>query len=263
MNRFVETEPSGLAHNLQASFLTVDETAEKEQIDSLVQFRNKRNREEVERYLDKLREVLLSEGSIMDASIECAQAGVTTGEWAAALKDVFGEYCAPTGVKKLANPEITKSDKKGTVSRVKRLNEFLGRNLKILMAKPGLDGHSSGAEQLAIKARDVGMEVVYEGIRLTPDQIVQSALQEGVHVVGLSILSGSHLFLVTEILRKMYDVNLKKVPLIVGGIIPNQDGLELVKRGVAKVYTPKDYELNVIMNDIVQIVARANEIAIP
>lgn len=263
MNKFVETEPSGLAHNLEASFLTVDESAEKEQLDSLLEFRNKRNREEVERSLDKLREVLVSEENIMDASIECAHAGVTTGEWAAAIKDVFGEYRAPTGVKKLSNPEITKRDKKGTISLVKRLNELLGRNLKILIAKPGLDGHSSGAEQVAIKARDVGMEVVYEGIRLTPDQIVQSALQEGVHVVGLSILSGSHLFLVTEILRKMCDVNLKKVPLIVGGIIPDRDALELVKRGVAKVYTPKDYKLNDMMNDIVQIVARANEIAIP
>ncbi len=263
MNRFVETEPSGLAHNLEASFLTVDESAEKEQLDSLLEFRDKRNREEVERSLDKLREVLVSEENIMDASIECAHAGVTTGEWAAALKDVFGEYRASTGVKKLVNPEITKRDKKGTISLVKRLNELLGRNLKILIAKPGLDGHSSGAEQLAIKARDVGMEVVYEGIRLTPDQIVQSALQEGVHVIGLSILSGSHLFFVTEILRKMYDVNLKKVPLIVGGIIPNQDEVELLRRGVAKVYTPKDYKLNDMMNDIVQIVARANEIAIP
>ena len=263
MNRFVETEPSGIAHNLEASFLTMDESAEKEQLDSLLEFRNKRNREDVERSLDNLREVLAAEENIMDASIECAHAGVTTGEWSATLKDVFGEYCAPTGVKKLANPEITKSDKKGTISLVKRLNELLGRNLKILIAKPGLDGHSSGAEQLAIKARDVGMEVVYEGIRLTSDQIVQSALQEGVHVIGLSILSGSHLFLVTEILRKMHDVNLKKVPLIVGGIIPRQDEIELVKRGVAKVYTPKDYELDAMMDDIVQIVARANEIAIP
>ncbi|HOT83150.1 MAG TPA: cobalamin-dependent protein, partial [Candidatus Defluviicoccus seviourii] len=191
--------------------------------------------------------------NIMPFSIACAHAGVTTGEWSQTLRDIFGEYRAPTGV---AQAVVT-ADYAGlrtARAKLKEVTDKLGRRIKMLVGKPGLDGHSNGAEQIALRARDTGFEVVYEGIRLTPEQIVNAALDEGVHVVGLSILSGSHLPLVTEIIERMRAADLSDVPVVVGGIIPPEDAEKLVASGVARVYTPKDFDLNAIMNDILAIV---------
>ena len=191
--------------------------------------------------------------NIMEPSIACAHAGVTTGEWSGALREIFGEFRAPTGVS-----QAVVSGDLGTLktvrARLETLTDKLGRRIKMLVGKPGLDGHSNGAEQIALRARDAGFEVVYEGIRLTPEQIVAAALEEGVHVVGLSILSGSHVPLVTEIMERMKAADLDDVPVVVGGIIPPEDAEKLVKVGVSRVYTPKDFDLNAIMADILTVV---------
>jgi (2R)-ethylmalonyl-CoA mutase len=194
----------------------------------------------------------------MEPSIACAKAGVTTGEWGECLRQVFGEYRAPTGVG--AAPSVGEAERLGDLrGRVHNLARRIGRPLKILVGKPGLDGHSNGAEQIAVKARDCGMEVVYEGIRLTPEQIVAGALEEGVHLVGLSILSGSHVALATEVLERMRAVGLGEVPVVVGGIIPPEDEKRLRAAGVAGVYTPKHYDLTAIMGEIVDIVDRRHD----
>jgi (2R)-ethylmalonyl-CoA mutase len=190
----------------------------------------------------------------MSASITAAKAGVTTGEWGAVLREAFGEYRAPTGVGRAARNDSTGLD--DVRADVERVSKRLGRRIKFLVGKPGLDGHSNGAEQIAVRARDAGMEVVYEGIRLTPAEIVNAALEEGVHVVGLSILSGSHVPLVKDVVARMREAGLDDVPVIVGGIIPPEDARTLRTAGVAAVYTPKDFELNRIMADIVRIVDR-------
>jgi (2R)-ethylmalonyl-CoA mutase len=191
----------------------------------------------------------------MPPSIAAAKAGVTTGEWGAAMREVFGEYRAPTGVGRAA------AAPKGGLAEVRAAVEAasgrLGRRIKFLVGKPGLDGHSNGAEQIAVRARDSGMEVVYEGIRRTPAQIVNAALEESAHVVGLSILSGSHLPLVTEVMERMRAAGLGDVPVVVGGIIPEADAETLRAGGVARVYTPKDFELNRIMLDIVALAGGA------
>ena len=188
----------------------------------------------------------------MPASIACAKAGVTTGEWGFALRDAFGEYRAPTGVSSAARNDARCVDElRGEVDRVSRK---LGRRLKFLIGKPGLDGHSNGAEQVAVRARDAGMDVVYEGIRFTPTDIVKAARDKNVHVVGLSILSGSHMPLVKEVVTKMREAGLDDVPVVVGGIIPPDDEATLKDAGVAAVYTPKDFELNRIMTHILRIV---------
>jgi (2R)-ethylmalonyl-CoA mutase len=195
----------------------------------------------------------------MDASIACARAGVTTGEWGSALRAVFGEYRAPTGI---GGAGVAPSDGLEEVrGAVERVSTRLGRRLKLLIGKPGLDGHSNGAEQIAVRARDCGMDVVYEGIRLTPAQIVRAAVEEGVHVVGLSILSGSHLPLVSEVIERMRSEGLADVPLVVGGIIPSEDAAKLRRLGVAAIYTPKNFELNAIMRDIVRLAAAFSEAA--
>ena len=188
----------------------------------------------------------------MPASIACAHAGVTTGEWGQALREVFGEYRAPTGVAgaRTAAPEDVFAPVRQQVELASRR---LGRRLKILVGKPGLDGHSNGAEQIAVAARDSGMEVVYEGIRLTPARIANAALEESVHLVGLSILSGSHMPLVKEVLRRMRDLGIGDIPVVVGGIIPPEDARELLAAGVARVYTPKDYAIHEIMAEIAAI----------
>lgn len=188
----------------------------------------------------------------MEPSIAAAKAGVTTGEWGQVLREVFGEYRAPTGVGRAARAET--GDLGPIRLEVEQVSRALGRRIKFLVGKPGLDGHSNGAEQIAVRARDCGMEVVYEGIRLTPAEIVNAALEEGVHVVGLSILSGSHIPLVTEVMERMREEGLEDVPVVVGGIIPPEDEAVLKKAGVAAVYTPKDFQLNAIMADIVRIV---------
>jgi (2R)-ethylmalonyl-CoA mutase len=189
----------------------------------------------------------------MEPSIACALAGVTTGEWSKTLREIFGEFRAPTGVGQASmTGDVERLTK--VRSRVQGLADKLGRRIKMLVGKPGLDGHSNGAEQIALRARDAGFEVVYEGIRLTPEQIVNAALEEGVHVVGLSILSGSHVPLVTEIMELMRAAELEDVPVIVGGIIPPEDADALVAAGVSRVYTPKDFDLNAIMGEIIDIV---------
>ena len=260
INKFIEGEPSPLTEGMEESFLTVDESIEEEQNRSLNDFRNSRDTDKVLKALDRLRKSLNAGENIMAASIESAEAGVTTGEWAKTLREVYGEYRAPTGISGVSVAEYTDEELVKVNSRVKELSKQLGRNLKILIGKPGLDGHSNGAEQIAVKARDVGMEVVYEGIRLTPQQIAESALQEGVHVVGISILSGSHLKLVAEIIDSMKKRGLEKIPVILGGIIPDRDIEKMNPDDISRVYTPKDYNLNNIMNEIVDIVAQANTI---
>jgi (2R)-ethylmalonyl-CoA mutase len=256
MNRFTETAESPLTTS-QESILTVDASAEREQIERLQAFRKRRNAAEVENALRNLKDVLKNGDNVMPPSVGAAHAGVTTGEWADALRELFGEYRAPTGVSRRVATDV--SDETASVRRrVHALSETLGRPIKILVGKPGLDGHSNGAEQVAVRARDVGMEVVYEGIRLTPDQIVQSAADEGVHVIGLSILSGSHDVLVLDVLELQKGCAADGIPVVVGGIIPEDDAAKLLDAGVKRVYTPKDFDLNHIMTEIVDVVAEAN-----
>lgn len=262
LNRFTEEEPSPLLEGMERSFLKVDDAASAEQIEMLLDFRKRRDADRVAVALDQLQKDVDAGNNIMPASIACAEAGVTTGEWTDALRKVFGEYKAPTGVAGISLGDVTHEDTARVNAKVRQLNEKLGRNLKILIGKPGLDGHSNGAEQIAVKARDVGMEVVYEGIRLTPAQIAESALQEGVHVVGLSILSGSHLMLVPEVVRCMEERGLKEIPLVLGGIIPDDDIEKMGLDTIRKVYAPKDYNLDQIMSEIADIVAQANDITL-
>lgn len=256
VNEYKEAVDSPLVEEGAGAILKVDESAEREQIASLEAFRNRRNAAEAERALNNLADVIKNGDNIMAPSIEAAKAGVTTGEWSQVLRDLFGEYRAPTGV--VAAPTAEASEDVSQVrKRVDALSESLGRRLKILVGKPGLDGHSNGAEQIAVKARDVGMEVVYDGIRLTPQEIVQSAQDEGVHVIGLSILSGSHGVLVTDVVDQLKESGMGEIPVVVGGIIPDDDAEKLEAAGVRRVYTPKDFDLTRIMDEIVDVVADA------
>ena len=260
VNKFTEGESSPLTENIVQSFLSVDDAVEAEQISSLERFRKSRDKNKVAFALDHLGESVIAGENIMDASIKCAEAGVTTGEWADTLRDVLGEYRAPTGISGVLMGKLDNEDIARLRAKIQQLNEKLGRNLKLLIGKPGLDGHSNGAEQIAVKAREAGMEVVYEGIRLTPEKIAESALQEGVHVVGLSILSGSHLSLVPEVIRCMKQRGLEGIPLVLGGIIPKQDIPKMDLSIIRRVYAPRDFDLNRIMNEIIDVVARANDI---
>ncbi len=251
VNKFIETEPSPLPTG-EGSIITIPPEVEQNQIANLQAWRAARDAAAVDQALKDLRRAAREGRNIMPASIACAKAGVTTGEWGFALRESFGEYRAPTGVSSAARNDARCVDElRGEVDRVSRK---LGRRLKFLVGKPGLDGHSNGAEQVAVRARDAGMDVVYEGIRFTPDDIVKAARDKDVHVVGLSILSGSHMPLVGEVVTKMREAGLGNVPVVVGGIIPPDDEAALKEAGVAAVYTPKDFELNRIMTDIVRIV---------
>jgi (2R)-ethylmalonyl-CoA mutase len=199
----------------------------------------------------------------MAASLDCARAGVTTGEWADTLRDVFGEYRAPTGVGGVvgsAGSAATESVLQEVREAVRRTGEDLGGRLRLLVGKPGLDGHSNGAEQVAVRARDVGFEVIYQGIRLTPEQIVAAAVAEDVHCVGLSILSGSHMELVPQVVEGLREAGLEDVPVVVGGIVPDADARSLQAAGVAAVYTPKDYDLTGMMSDVVDVIRQANKL---
>jgi (2R)-ethylmalonyl-CoA mutase len=251
VNRFVETEASPLADAADA-ILTVEEEAETRQIARLKAWRAARDNAAVAAALNALRHAAKSGANIMPASIACAKAGVTTGEWGFALRAAFGEYRAPTGVGTAMRNDAEGLD--NIRAEVDRVSKKLGRRLKFLVGKPGLDGHSNGAEQIAARARDAGMEVVYDGIRLTAEAIAAAAVEKNVHVVGLSILSGSHLPLVADVIARMKEAGLEDVPIVVGGIIPPQDASALKSAGVAQVYTPKDFELNRIMADLVRIV---------
>ncbi len=256
VNRFTETEPSPLAAG-EGAILTVSPEAEAEQIAKLREWRAARDPKAVTAALADLRRAAQSNVNIMPASIACAKAGVTTGEWGEVLRQGFGEYRAPTGVSHAARNDCQGID--DLRAEVERITKKLGRRPKILVGKPGLDGHSNGAEQVAVRARDAGMDVVYDGIRLTPAEIVDAARAKDVHVVGLSILSGSHMPLVKDVVGRLRDAGLEGVPVVVGGIIPPDDAAELKQAGVAAVYTPKDFELNLVMSDVLRIVERSKE----
>jgi (2R)-ethylmalonyl-CoA mutase len=262
VNAYTKSEPSPLTSGTDGSFLAVDPKEEQAQIESLNQWREARDDAKAQAALEELKQAAREGRNIMEPSIACAHAGVTTGEWGDALREIYGEYRAPTGVgKQGGQPRGEQGPQRlaDVQARVEQVSERMGRRLKMLVGKPGLDGHSNGAEQIAVRARDAGFEVVYEGIRLTPKQIVGGALEEGVHVVGLSILSGSHVELVQEVMRRMREQGLSDVPVVVGGIIPESDAETLRAAGVAAIYTPKDYDLTAIMADIVEIVDREGE----
>src|SRR3974390_398559 len=254
VNKYIESEASPLASAADA-ILTVSKDAERSQIERLTAWRAQRDDKAVQAALAELKKSATSGANIMPASIQCAKAGVTTGEWGWTLRQSFGEYRAPTGVGRAMRNDVSgRDDIRAEVDQVSRK---LGRRMTFLVGKPGLDGHSNGAEQIAVRARDAGMQVVYEGIRLTPEEIVGKARDEQAHVIGLSVLSGSHLPLVEDVVGRMKAAGLD-VPVVVGGIIPPEDAAELEKAGVAAVYTPKDFELNRIMSDLVRIVERKN-----
>jgi ethylmalonyl-CoA mutase len=261
-NKFAETEDSPLTTGEDGGILTPDPEVERERIEALEQWKSERDQAAVDAALEQLRAAAADEGAnIMPATIEAAKAGATTGEWAGALREAFGDYRAPTGV--TGAPQSSDGDLlEAARARVKEISEGLGHPIRILVAKPGLDGHSNGAEQIAVRARDVGMEVVYQGIRLTPEEIATSAIQEDVDVVGLSILSGSHRELVPRIVELLRDEG-AEIPVVVGGIIPQADVAPLKQAGVAAVYTPKDFEINRIMGEIADLVAERNGVGAP
>jgi ethylmalonyl-CoA mutase len=262
VNKYTETEDSPLAAGEDGGILTVDPGVERDAIDALERWRGERDQAAVDAALEELRRVSQTDENVMEATLAAARAGATTGEWAQALRDAFGTYRAPTGIGEAAAAPPT-DDMADLRDEVARAGEALGRTMKILVGKPGLDGHSNGAEQIAVRARDVGMEVVYEGIRLTAQQIARSAVDEGVHVIGLSILSGSHRELIPSImdaLRDAYGSEEEVPPVVAGGIIPLADVEPLKEAGVAAVYTPKDFDLSKIMRDIVRLVEERNGI---
>lgn len=255
-NIYTSTEDSPLAGGDDGGIMTVDEGVEQSAIDAVREWRSQRDQAAVDAALETLAAAARDDSvNIMPATIEAARAGATTGEWSQALRDSFGEYRAPTGVADAAPLSGTSLDE--LREKVDTVSEQLGRRIKILVGKPGLDGHSNGAEQVAVRARDAGMDVVYEGIRLTPSQIAAAAVQEGVHVVGLSILSGSHMELIPSVIRELENAG-AHVPVVVGGIIPQADEKKLLEAGVARVYTPKDFQVTQIMEDIVDLVANGS-----
>jgi (2R)-ethylmalonyl-CoA mutase len=259
VNAYTETEPSPLSAG-EDGILTVPESVEIEQVANLQDWRQRRDEKSVRRALIDLKDAAKEGRNIMEPSIAAAKAGVTTGEWGQILREVFGEYRAPTGLGAVRHPDEARLEQ---VRRaVDDVSDKLGRRLTFVVGKPGLDGHSNGAEQIAVRATDVGMEVVYDGIRLTPAQIVEQAKDAKAHVLGLSILSGSHVALVRDVAQRMREAGLGEVPIVVGGIIPADDINVLKQCGAAAVYTPKDFQLNDIMMGVVQLVdAKAAELA--
>jgi (2R)-ethylmalonyl-CoA mutase len=261
-NAYTEGEDSPLTTGEDGGILTPDPEVEKDCRDALERWKSERDQSAVDAALKTLTEAAKDESAnLLPPTIEAAKAGVTTGEWAGALREVFGDYRAPTGVGAAA-PASDGKLLDAARERVEAVSAQLGRRLRILVAKPGLDGHSNGAEQIALRARDVGMEVVYQGIRLTPEQIAASAVEEDVDVIGLSILSGSHRELVPDVVRLLQEADVD-VPVVVGGIIPPADVEPLERDGVARVYTPKDFELNRIMGEIANLIADRNGVAQP
>jgi (2R)-ethylmalonyl-CoA mutase len=258
VNKWQNGEPSPLTSGEDA-IMTVDPAVEAEQITRLNAWKAERDEAAVAKALADLTTAANDGTNIMIPSIAAAKAGVTTGEWAEAIRQAFGQYRAPTGVSK--NPSNRTEGLDEIRERVATVTGKLGRPLKFIVGKPGLDGHSNGAEQIAARARDCGMDITYEGIRLTPDEIVEAAKRDDAHVVGLSILSGSHLPLIAEVMEKMKAAGLSHIPVIAGGIIPDDDAKKLIEMGVSRVYTPKDFELNRIMGDIVTLVEPAEKAA--
>ncbi|HEU5144849.1 MAG TPA: protein meaA [Dermatophilaceae bacterium] len=268
LNRFETTEPNPLTADLDTAIQTVDPSVEKAAIEKVRAWREHRDADPERRAravaaLAWLREDARSGANLMEASLECARSDVTTGEWTQALRDEFGEYRAPTGVSgSVGVGSAEPGDALSAVrAKVARTSEELGEKLRVLVGKPGLDGHSNGAEQVAVRARDAGFEVVYQGIRLTPEQIVAAAVAEDVHLVGISILSGSHMELVPDVLRGLAEAGAGDVPVIVGGIIPESDAAALRGMGVAMVFTPKDFGLNEIMGELVDVIRRSRGLA--
>src|SRR3954454_23041246 len=260
VNRYRETEFSPLTADAEGGIMVVDPAVEQQAIDALGEWRAQRDEAAVTAALEELARVAGTGENVMEATIAAARAGVTTGEWAQALRDAFGSYRAPTGVGEAAAPAPTEEVAE-LRDEVGRVGEAIGRTPKILVGKPGLDGHSNGAEQIAVRARDIGMDVVYEGIRLTPAQIARSAVDEGVHVIGLSILSGSHRSLIPDVMDALREAGGEDILVVVGGIIPDADVEPLKAAGVAAVYTPKDFELTRIMGDVVALVAERNGVS--
>ena len=248
VNKFQNGEPSPLTAGDDAIMVS-DPEAEADQLQRLNDWKTDRDANAVAKALAELKAAALNCTNIMIPSVAAAKAGVTTGEWAEVIRQAFGQYRAPTGVSH--NPSNRTEGLDEIRDRVDAVSSKLGRKLKFLMGKPGLDGHSNGAEQIAARARDCGMDITYEGIRLTPDEIIEAAQREDAHVIGLSVLSGSHIPLITEMMEKMDALGLSHIPVVVGGIIPDEDAAALSAMGVARVYTPKDFELNRIMEDIV------------
>jgi (2R)-ethylmalonyl-CoA mutase len=251
VNKYLETETSPLTGGIE-TIMTVSADAETGQIERLKAWRAARDAAAVAAALKDLKRAAAGSANIMPASIACAKAGVTTGEWGWTLREAFGEYRAPTGVGNAMRNDVGGLD--DIRADVDRISRKLGRRMTFLVGKPGLDGHSNGAEQIAVRARDAGMQVVYQGIRLTPEEIVDAVREQKAHVVGLSILSGSHLPLVKDVICRLKEAGIYDVPVVVGGIIPLEDAEALEAAGVAAVYTPKDFELNRIMFDLVRIV---------
>ncbi|MEU8541510.1 protein meaA [Streptomyces sp. NPDC048717] len=269
VNIFETTEPNPLTSDLDTAIQTVDPAVEARVVAGLGTWRDTRyqppfNHPRPCKALERLKEAAKGTGNLMEATLECARAGVTTGEWAGALREVFGEFRAPTGVS--SAPVAVPAEEGSPLAEVRRRVDATARDLgvgklRFLVGKPGLDGHSNGAEQIAVRARDAGFEVVYQGIRLTPAQIVDAALEEDVHAVGLSILSGSHSRLVPDVLDRLRDAGAADIPVVVGGIIPNADAAELRAAGVAAVFTPKDFGITGIIGRIVDEIRKANQLS--
>lgn len=258
LNAYETSEPSPLQIEGENAVYLVDPVVEAEAIDSLLEWRDQRSLDAVTKALGELSQAARGTGDLMEPTLACARAGVTTGEWAGALREVFGEYRAPTGIE--AAPTFLPVRQEGSgiqavATRVQDLSAQRGRPFRFLVGKPGLDGHSNGAEQIAVRARDAGFEVIYQGIRLTPEQIVDAAIAEDVDVVGLSILSGSHRSLVPAVVQGLVDAGASDIPVVVGGIIPDEDATWLRDKGVAAVFTPKDYDVAVILDRVVDLLA--------
>ena len=260
VNRFETTEASPLTADLDAAIQAADPEAEASALRGLEEWRAQRDQAAVDTALADLGAAAKTQANLMQATLAAARAGATTGEWAGTLREVFGEFRAPTGVSGAVGVAEAGQELTAVREQVSRTGEELGGRLRLLVGKPGLDGHSNGAEQVAVRARDAGFEVVYQGIRLTPDQIVAAAVAEDVHCVGLSILSGSHMQLVPDVLDRIRAAGIEDVPVIVGGIIPSRDAEELKRLGVAAVFTPKDFSLTEAMAGIVRVIRRANDL---
>jgi (2R)-ethylmalonyl-CoA mutase len=260
VNAYETTEPSPLTADLDGAIMAADPRAEQSALDSVAQWKAQRDDAEVAEALARLAADAKTDTNLMHATLAAARAGATTGEWAGTLREVFGEFRAPTGVSGAVGVAEAGAGLAAVRERVRATGAELGGRLRLLVGKPGLDGHSNGAEQVAVRARDAGFEVVYQGIRLTPAQIVAAAVAEDVHCVGLSILSGSHMELVPDVLDGLRAAGLGDVPVIVGGIIPDSDARRLRELGVAAVYTPKDFGLTEIMDGIVDVIRAAHDL---
>ena len=259
VNCYTEGEESPLTSVNDGGFMKVDEKAEKKQIEDIKKFKSNRDKKKLKSLLEELKKTAKEDRNVMDISIKCAHAGVTTGEWSDIMREVYGEYRAPTGIlsSHVSKSNTKESEIKILQNEVEKLAKKIKRRPKMLVGKPGLDGHSNGAEQIAVRSRDIGLEVVYEGIRSTPEQLVVTAIEEGVHIIGLSILSGSHIHLVKTMLDLLKKNNLSKIPVIVGGIIPPVDEKKLISIGVKAVFTPKDFKIEEIMKNLVSIIKKS------